>query len=1165
MDSGSTHHICNDLSMFTEYTACTDEFPVQLGNSSELSILGIGCVSLSVGNRQSLSLQGVLHVPTINSSLISVYYLLESGYDVTFSSTDMCCVVLFDGAEICSLPTSNNLWNVRGHSTPHRAAYSVTADMWHLKYNHLNEGDLKLLHRKGLVKGLDIKPGGALFKQNCRGCAVGKQHREDLVPLVDKAPTQKLDLVHSDLVGPLSRSVNGHKYILTFIDDCSRMSWIYVLKSKNETFDFFKEWQAHVERQTGLKVRALRTDKGGEYISSAQTQYMKDLGMVHQTTMAGTPQSNGIAERFNETLIEAVRCMLHTTGTRKGLWAEAAFCANHTKQRSPHSALKGHVTPYQVWHGVQPGVAHLKVFGCQVSVLIQPKYRKKLDAKSFFGTFVGYGGTKRGYRIWTGHRVVESRDVIFYENNVLQSTILPPGKVPPTHLVDLPFDRPDEEDTHSVTGIDHPDEPVSSASVPVVDLPQDGSDDSDEEPEPEKDPELTLDLAPSGLQVTSTPKQLTDTLHALSAGPLSYTELEENVDVEEQIGNLPAAADPTVLFPDIHMPIDGTPPMDSPVGSDEDEDVPPGPRRGTRQRQAAQRLTYDQKGVPSVHPVNRMAHMSISAIGRTPESYAEAMSCPERDLWDEAVAKEYGSVVQHQTFTWANLPLGRKAVKSKWIFKLKPSPLHPNGVRYKARLVAMGYSQREGIDFHETYAPVMKIQSFRTLCAIAVEEGMHIHHMDVTTAFLYGDLEEEIYLAPPDGITPPPGSAGMVWRLQKALYGLKQSPRCWNSKIDKYLVQLGFVQSQSDLGLYVKGTGPARTLVLLYVDDVTLASRDLSLLNQVKGFLSSEFDMVDFGDIDTILGIKVTRDWKEGTLTLSQADYITDILFKFRQDKSHTKDTPLPAGTKLVKAQSPSTPEEEKQMELTPYRKAVGCILYLVNCTRPDIAQAVSVLCRFGNNPGPAHWKGVQHLLQYLKRTAHHGLVYRRTGLGLTLTGYCDADWGSDMERRRSTSAYVFLLAGAAVSWHSKLQTSCAQSTGEAEKVAIGMAALEINYVWGLMREFGSPIRGPVQVWGDSTAAQAMVDTPICNEKTKHIDMKWIIAYDTFKLGRMRVDYVHTSLNVSDLLTKSVTGAKTSFCREGMGVLDVRPFSPSARRDAPLKLTLPPHLEGVGN
>ena len=1128
--------------------------PVQLGNSSELSILGTGTVELGFEDKQPLVLEGVLFVPTINFNLISVYYLLESGYDVSFRCSDMCSVISLNNTEVYSIPTSHNLWKVSGNSeVPLTAAYSVTADMWHLKYNHLNEADLKLLHTRSLVKGMEVKAGGANFKQNCRGCVAGKQHREDLVPTTDKEPTKKLDLVHSDLVGPLSRSVYGHKYILTFIDDCSRMSWVYALKSKAETFGLLKEWQAHVERQSGLKVKALRTDKGGEYISSEMKQYMKDLGMVHQYTMAGTPQSNGIAERFNATLVEAVRCMLHTTGTRKGLWTEAVFSANHTKQRSPHRALEGHVTPYQIWHGVLPSVAHLRVFGCRVSVLIQSKYRKKLDAKSFLGIFVGYGGSKRGYRIWTGNRIVESRDVVFFENNVLESTIFPPGDLPPNSTVDSAFDQPDEEDRNSDLGIDHPEQEFPAPSDPVP-APADKSDSEEEEPEPEVDPDGPQDSEsfPVTAKVTSSRKRKPE-FPAVSVSGDREKQLKEHtpepspdegVDSGEHIGNLPAAADPMDVFPDIHSPIEDIPPMDPTADTDEEEEVPSGPRRGTRDRRPTKRLHYEQKGEPSIQNINAMAHMSISALGRTPESYAEAMTCPEKALWEVALAEEYGSVVQHQTFTWATLPLGRKAIKSKWIFKLKPAPHYPNGVRYKARLVAMGYSQREGVDFSETYAPVMKIQSLRTLCGIAVEEDMHIHHMDVTTTFLYGDLEEEIYLVPPEGISPPQGSTGMVWRLHKALYGLKQSPRCWNSKIDKYLNSLGFLQCKSDFGLYVKGTGTTRVLLLLYVDDLTLACRDLVLLDQIKAYLHSEFDMVDFGEIEVILGIKISRDWNKGTLTLSQADYVTDILFKFRQDKSHTKETPLPAGTKLVKAQCPSTPEEEKEMETTPYRKAVGCLLYLVNCTRPDIAQAVSVLCRFGNNPGRAHWKGVQHLLQYLKRTAHHGLVYRKTGKGLTLSGFCDADWGSDMEKRRSTSAYVFLISGAAVSWHSKLQTSCAQSTGEAEKVAIGMAALEIRYMWGLMAEFGSAVERPIQVWSDSTAAKAMVDTPVCNEKTKHIDMKWIIAYDTCKEGRMRVDYVNTALNVSDLLTKSVSGEKTSFCREGMGVLDVRAFAP---------------------
>ena len=1143
MDSGTTNHLCNSRSLFSTWEKCTKLTPVELGNNSKLGIFGIGSVEVSVGNDSSLLLEDVLFVPGINRNLISVFCLCESGYNVLF--TDLLCTISKDGRDICSINSSQNLWSFGQNVPISQVSYAATSDLWHLKFNHLNERDLRKMVTKQMVKGLDVKPGGAQFQKNCVGCALGKQHREELVALVDKPATERLDLVHSDLCGPLSRSINGFKYILTFIDDSSRMSWVYLLRKKSETFSHFKVWHAAVERQSGRKLKALRTDKGGEYLSAAMLDFLEKLGIENQFTQAGTPQSNGVAERFNQTLLEAVRCMLHTTGTRKGLWQEAVFTANHTKQRSPHSGLKENKTPYELWHRIKPSVQHLHVFGCKVSVHIQDKYRKKLDPKSFPGIFVGYGGTRRGFRIWTGTRIVESRDVIFYEDALLSSAIV---SYPPANTVaSTDFAVPDTDENSE----DEPDQ-LPSNSLPLTDIPRavDDSSSSEEEPDGEHNEDIIEAQGPGSLNAAQT-EQLAVAIDPPDVpsqlAPLDFAADKEGGDnwdesapnSDELIGNLPAAAFPKVSFDDVNSPIDEP---EFALADEDGEEDPPGPRRGSRDRKAPKTLHYRELGKPVSEDISRMAHMSISALGRTPEDWNEAMACPERESWLGAIRREVSQIEKHGTYSWAALPLGRKAVQSKWVFKLKPDPKSDTGVKFKCRIVAKGFSQKAGIDYAETYSPVVKLKSFRELCAIAVERDMHIHHMDVSTAFLHGELKEDIYMYPPEGSTPPEGCTGSVWKLNKTIYGLKQSPRCWNERLDKFLSTIGFSRLLSDFGVYSRGTGDSQVLMVVYVDDLGIASSSLPALETVKSFLCSEFDMTDFGEMTMMLGIKVTRDWKNGTISLSQGDYISDVLTKFRQDGSHTKVSPLDPGQakKLTFAMKPSSEEERTRMEKTPYRKAVGCLIYLVNCTRPDIAFAVSLLSRFCNDPGPKHWEGVQHVLQYLKGTQYHGLVYQKSNKGVVLSGYSDSDWGSDMERRRSTSGFVFLMSGAAVSWHSKLQKSCAQSSGEAEKVAIGTAAMEVLWQWQLLRELRMPLRFPVQVWADSTAAMAMIENPVNHEQTKHIDLKWNLAWDTVEAGCMKVNYIHTSKNLADLLTKVLTGVKTKAFREGMGVKDVR-------------------------
>jgi hypothetical protein len=252
--------------------------------------------------------------------------------------------------------------------------------------------------------------------------------------------------------------------------------------------------------------------------------------------------------------------------------------------------------------------------------------------------------------------------------------------------------------------------------------------------------------------------------------------------------------------------------------------------------------------------------------------------------------------------------------------------------------------------------------------------------------------------------------------------------------------------------------------------------------------------------------------------------------------------SPLDVRVKYTKEMGATTEEEILQMAKSPYRKALGCLGYLCQCTRPDIANSVYVLAQFQERPGPEHWKGVQHILQYLKLTKYHGLVYR-SNPSYKLEGYCDANY-ADMDSRKSTSGYAFLYAGAAFSWRSKRQTATAQSTMEAEFVAIGVASMEVSWLHKIFTDMNLPLSSPVPVYSDSQGAVARIMNPVFSESTKHIDVKWNVSKEAIEAGRMTLEFVEGDKNVSDILTKALGGEKTTFCRKGLGVWDVRPFAP---------------------
>uniref|UniRef100_A0A2N9EVE4 Reverse transcriptase Ty1/copia-type domain-containing protein n=1 Tax=Fagus sylvatica TaxID=28930 RepID=A0A2N9EVE4_FAGSY len=379
-----------------------------------------------------------------------------------------------------------------------------------------------------------------------------------------------------------------------------------------------------------------------------------------------------------------------------------------------------------------------------------------------------------------------------------------------------------------------------------------------------------------------------------------------------------------------------------------------------------------------------------------PQSFKEAMSTPEAPLWKKAINSEIESILQNHTWELVDLPPGCKPLGYKWIFKRK---MKADGSidKYKARLVVKGYKQKEGVDYFDTYSPVTRITSIRMLIAIAALYNLEIHQMDVKTAFLNGELDEEIYMEQPEGFIVP-GKEKKVCRLVKSLYGLKQAPKQWHEKFDNAMMSNGFRINECDKCVYVKNTTSGYVIVCLYVDDMLIMGSNNDIIKATKRMLNSKFDMKDLGVADVILGIKITR--TSDGLVLSQSHYI---------------------------------------------KKIIGSLMYIMNCTRPDIAYSVSKLSRYTSNPGEDHWKAIVRVLRYLKYTLNYGVHYTR--YLAVLEGYSDANWISDTNDTKSTSGYVFTLGGAAVSWKSSKQTCIARSTMESEFIALDKAGEEAEWL----------------------------------------------------------------------------------------------------------------------
>ena len=333
-------------------------------------------------------------------------------------------------------------------------------------------------------------------------------------------------------------------------------------------------------------------------------------------------------------------------------------------------------------------------------------------------------------------------------------------------------------------------------------------------------------------------------------------------------------------------------------------------------------------------------------------------------------------------------------------------------------------------------------------------EDLEIESIDISSAFLNGEIDSEVYMQQPEGF--PQGSPDRVLRLVKSIYGMKQSPCLWHQKLDQVLRSLGFVKIKSDASVWVFQGDEIRIIVPVYVDDMTLVSKSKSKLAELKSSLRKHFKLRDLGPIEFLLGVKVERDRFKRTLHLSQRQYTLDILKRYGFDSCSPVSTPINPGARLSQEQSPKTPEDVNGMRSVPYSHAVGSLMYLAISTRPDIAYAVGVLSRFSSNPGKEHWAAVKHLFCYLKGTLDYRLSYSPDPTSTSLfTTYSDADHGGCKDTGRSTGAYVVKMGTGAVSWSSKLQLIVAKSTTEAEYVAANSAGSEICWLRNLFTEIG--------------------------------------------------------------------------------------------------------------
>ncbi|GAA6016628.1 hypothetical protein JCM10207_000127 [Rhodosporidiobolus poonsookiae] len=763
-EAGATHSMVGDVSLFADLHRCTPSPVGGLSGKNGLRVTGVGTVSIRLNTGRLVTLHNVLLVPG--------------------------------------------------------PPWAVELITWHRRFAHLSARSLKSHAASEHVTGLDAT-AASVDGHTCNVCHVSRLSRLPF-PRLESETSSRLELVHLDILAIDVPSLRGRCYAVTFVNDYSRMLWVEPLARKSNVLAAFTHFKAIAENESGLRIQRFRSDNRGKYISNAFRDLLAKHGIFREPPPPYLPQSNGVAERVNRSIVERIIAFLSQSGAPKELWAEALLAFTFVKNRSPHAGIGGAV-PLSLWRGRPARVDMLRVWGCRAWHTVT-KGRSKLDNKAIPLIFVGYVGDMAAYRLYDPHSkcTLRSRNTCFVKNEFpfLASSSLhgsPSGVITPADLGLSPVceagampARHAQLSTPAAHAPAMPAAPARPRHEPIMPVT----------PPPHLD--YTRAVAPSPTPpVLATPD---------SPDPINFLSDPFSQEVE---GLLAAVAN--------HLE----------AGDD----------------------TF---ALPSSNPRN----------------HREAARDPHSERWREGEQGEFESFRDEYNVFHAvsrsTVPAGAKILGCRFVYRRKKDQ-HGRVTGHKVRLVVQGFSQRPGVDFRETFAPVAKLISIRVLLSLAAQHRLHVHQADVDKAYLHGSLDEELYMRIPEGINDP-SLAGKVLKLNRALYGLKQAGCVWNHHIHASLVALGYSRTRSDACVYVRCNGAALHYIALYINDLLFVSPSTAKVDGIKGGLKTEYGIKDLGEANFILGIQVHRR-ADGSIFLSQRAYLEDVLLRLGQSGARTADT----------------------------------------------------------------------------------------------------------------------------------------------------------------------------------------------------------------------------------------------------------------------------------
>lgn len=1072
LDSGATANVANSKDLLINFKPSSNE-SVSTASGEEYIIQGVGDRIINFGTH-SLKLTNVILCESIQANFISVRALASKGFKTTF--VDNQALVKFNNEIVfrAYLEKETDLYKVTHNDNRVNAINNSMNDAivnWHVKLGHISIQKLRVIADK-----LNIKiPSDFVLK--CKICNLTKLSKLPFNSSLSKNATKAGQEFHMDLSGKIRIFNKQHfAYFLLLTDIFSRYTYTFLLKRKSEVPEVFEFFVKMIRNKFNSPIEKFHSDNGSEFINQSVKDVCVSEGIVQSFTTINCPQENSIVERNNRSIEQLARSLIKQANLRYEFWPYAVMHAVVLKNRLPHSSLNNQI-PFNLFHNTEFDEYHkLNTFGSKCYYILEKSERKsKFDETSREAIYLGKSTDSSGSYVFD----LTSKCILVRRHIKLTNDFLVSGECDTTDDISQPFS--DLVDENYELNVDLNEDDRDFYSYKRMQL---------------RNKENVQEINPS-VQCQQESDQTNQDYTAIenSRTPLSTENNDSNIDTHTETSSLNQHSLP---------------------------------QKGTTYEFSKQQLQnfkenykqnigkdFDIRFFAPVHKVingqtaKGIAKYKICVIN-VPRFYHQVNKSKEKTEWYDAMKEEIASMEQKQVFELVKRPQNVQVIPTMWVYRVK-FKLDGSVDKFKARLVALGNKQSADGEFN--YSPVINQLSLRTVLAFACKNKMYIHQLDVCSAYLNSDLNEQVYVEQPFGFQD--DKRNFVWLLRKAIYGLRSSARKWYETITEILVNLKFKRTLADECVFVRKKSNNLSIIAIYVDDIVICSSSFDDLNQIKIDLDNKIQITDKGEINQFLNLNIIYSKEEGKLSIDSSSYIEQTLIELEMNDSHPKNTPMVVGADIY------SKESELLEDKSYFMSGLGRIIYL-SSIRPDIQQAVGKLCRFMSNPRIIHLNMLKHLLRYLKATKDYKLKY---------VPICNIDeppviiyTDADYKPEKSTSGACTLLFGCLVNSFSRSQSYVSTSTTQAETNAIYEGVCDYIYVCDLLQQFEENRTFNCVIYNDNQSSINSIRKGGEMNANRHYKSKINMIREKLESRRLSIAFIGTKSNLADVFTKPVSG-----------------------------------------